>query len=97
MDTDDWDQATVTKEPENEDFIPSPLASPVQSPKKLSFQISPEKTSDAIDEQKDALISSAIKVRSKEKNLENYNLEFLAIFFFSMSVFFTIFFQSEKS
>ena len=92
MDTDDWDQATVTKEPENEDFIPSP----VQSPKKLSFQISPEKTSNAIDEQKDALISSAIKVRSKEKNLENYNLEFLAIFF-SMSVFFTIFFQSEKS
>ena len=62
MDTDDWDQATVTKEPENEDFIPSP----VQSPKKLSFQISPEKTSDAIDEQKDALISSAIKVRSEK-------------------------------
>ena len=63
MDTDDWDQATVTKEPENEDedFIPSP----VQSPKKLSFQISPEKTSNAIDEQKDALISSAIKVIKK--------------------------------
>merc|ERR1712029_692030 len=67
MDTDDWDQATVTKEPENEDFIPSPLASPVQSPKKLSFQISPEKTSDAIDEQKDAFISSAIKVPKTPK------------------------------
>merc|ERR1711983_688037 len=69
MDTDDWDQATVTKEPENEneDFIPSPLASPVQSPKKLSFQISPEKTSNAIDEQKDALISSAIKVPKTPK------------------------------
>merc|ERR1712029_997328 len=69
MDTDDWDQATVTKEPENEneDFIPSPLASPVQSPKKLSFQISPEKTSDAIDAQKDALISSAIKVPKTPK------------------------------
>merc|ERR1711983_136205 len=63
MDTDDWDQATVTKEPENEDFIPSP----VQSPKKLSFQISPEKTSNAIDEQKDALISSAIKVPKTPK------------------------------
>merc|ERR1712025_248822 len=65
MDTDDWDQATVTKEPENEDedFVPSP----VQSPKKLSFQISPEKTSNAIDEQKDALISSAIKVPKTPK------------------------------
>merc|ERR1711983_748504 len=71
MDTDDWDQATVTKEPENEDFVPSP----VQSPKKLSFQISPEKTSNAIDEQKDALISSAIKVPKTPKKTKKETLK----------------------
>jgi len=76
MDTDDWDQATTPKEPEKvaeneeeDDDSPfeSPVQSPMQSPKKLSFQISPEKTSNALDEQKDALISSAIKVPKTPK------------------------------
>ena len=76
MDTDDWDQATTPKEPEkvaeneeeDEDSpFESPVQSPKQSPKKLSFQISPEKTSNALDEQKDALISSAIKVPKTPK------------------------------